>query len=145
MTANQESSQSGAHRDGAIADEARPRKPNTWLVVSLAFALTAVMAVDAYLIRHIPKPLPPAAQEMDLRWAVADVVKEIEAFRQGEGRLPTAADLEGLLNEVISYQTDGSEYRVTAIQGTLRVEYDGSVPLETWMAQRGMAPQEHGS
>ena len=53
---------------------------------------------------------------------------------------------EGLLDEVVSYETSGDDYRVTANAGSVRIEYDGSVPLETWVTQRTVVhPGDDGS
>ena len=120
----------------SAVSEAQVRKPNTALVATLAVTLTVIMAMDIYVATRAPEPLPAAEQEIDLRWVVAGVVDEIEVFRQEQGRLPTAADLNGLLDEVISYEPTGDSYLVSAGAGELRIEYDGSVPLETWVTQR---------
>ena len=127
------------------AAEAQVKTPNTAFVATLAVILTLIMATDIYVAARSPEPLPPAEQEIDLRWIVADVVVEIEVFREERGHLPTASDLDGLLDEVISFERTGDSYRVVGDAGNVRVEYDGSLPLEQWVRERRVPDPEAGS
>ena len=129
--------------DAAAA--AQVKKPNTAFVATLAVILTLIIVADVYVAARMPDPLPPAEQEIDLRWIVADVVVEIEVFREEEGHLPTASDLDGLLDEVISFERIGDSYRVVGDAGNVRVEYDGSLPLDQWVNERRVPDPEAGS
>ena len=76
----------------------------------------------------------------DLRRTVGALVEEIEAFRAEEGRLPEEAEL--IAEELIGPEIDDQmEYTVTAdgyvirlSEDSLVAEYDGSVPLDRWVA-----------
>lgn len=111
-------------------DPVRPRRLRARVGVGVLVALL-LTAVGAML-------LPPARQaprevEADLRWAVAQVVGEVEAVRRRTGRLPTTEELHGLVSELVVYRADGDAYTVTAQRDGVRVLYDGTEPLEAWL------------
>jgi hypothetical protein len=87
-----------------------------------------------YLLSIRTTELDPHRVEVDLRWAVAEVVEEIERQRSISGELPRHEDLHGLLGEAISYTLLGSSYRIVGSRGDVRVEFDGSIPLDEWRA-----------
>jgi hypothetical protein len=70
--------------------------------------------------------------EADLRWAVAQVVRRVEALRVQTGRLPAPADLGGLVSDLVVYEPLGEGYRVYGRRGPVRVEFDGAIPLARW-------------
>ena len=120
----------------AAAQEAGARaapKRRTQILVTLWLILAGVITADAYFFTRPPPELPPAEQEIDLRWIVAGVVDEIEAFRVEEGRLPTRAEFTDLLDEVVSYEVRGEAYVVRGQVDEILVEYDGSVLLDVWL------------
>jgi hypothetical protein len=91
--------------------------------------------------------LPPAAQseaevEADLRWAVANVVREVEAFRARTGALPDAGRIRLLLGEHVTYEPVDDVYLVVGERDEVRVVFDGSVPLDAWLARRGPDARE---
>ena len=120
----------------AAAQRQRPRSRKP-LVAGLIMALALVVAWDVSRWNQPPAPLPPEEQTTSLRWVIAGVVEEVQAFRTAEGNLPSAADLEGLLDEAISYQVVGDGFRVVGTAGEIELTFDGSVPLEEWVANAG--------
>ncbi len=117
------------------AERAKPKASGLALAVASAI-LASVVAWDAYVLTRPPEGLPPAEQEVDLAWLVVDAVDLIESYREDEGRLPTAADLSDLLDEEVSYTTQGDRYFVVAVSDEVRVEYDSSLSIEEWIAAR---------
>ena len=108
------------------------RSPVVWFVA----VAVAVLAVVSYPTLRAPDTPPAPVLEADLRWAVANVVREVEAFRQRHGRLPEAADLHGLLSDAVTYEPAQDDYHVIGSYGSVHIEYDGTQPLEEWAAER---------
>ncbi|HSW29791.1 MAG TPA: hypothetical protein VLH75_09955 [Longimicrobiales bacterium] len=81
-----------------------------------------------------PRAQPAADVEADLRWAVAHVVREVEAHRARSGALPGPEVLRPLLGEHVAYEAVGDSYLVTAKRDGIEVRFDGSVELEAWLA-----------
>jgi len=102
-----------------------------WVLGGL-LALSVGAAALVPLLR--PTTQPVAEVEADLRWAVANVVREVEAHRARSGALPGPEALRPLLGEHVTYQAAGDAYFVTAERDGVRVRFDGSVPLEAWLA-----------
>lgn len=103
-----------------------------WIVA----ALLAVGVVVALALRGgSASAQPPHLVEADLRWAVAQVVEHVERERLLRGRLPEARDLRPLLGETLDYSVRDGDYRVVGRRDGVRVEYDGSVPLDEWRAR----------
>ena len=99
--------------------------------------LALVVAWDVSRWTQPPVPLTPEEQSIDLTWIVAGVVEEVEAFRTAEGRLPSTADLEDLLDETVSYQVEGDGFRVVGTAGEAELTFDGSLPLGEWIVRNG--------
>lgn len=78
---------------------------------------------------------PAHLVEADLRWAVARVVEHVEKERMLRGRIPEEGEVRVLLSEALSYSVEEGGYRVVGRRGGVRVEYDGSLPLEEWIAR----------
>ena len=110
------------------------KRRRRWLVPA-GILLVGMAGGVAYLALASPGSLSPQEEEADLRWAVGQVVNRIEAFRTERGRLPAEGDLFGLLSDHIVYTTHGDGYLVSGTKGPIQVEYDGTVPLGTWMEQ----------
>ena len=123
-------------RDVELVRTERPRwRPRAWYVWSVLVA--AVVLAFAYYPALCAPDTPEAPRlEADLRWAVANVVREVESARQRRGRLPEAAALHGLLSDAVTYQPAGDNYRVVGTYGSVTVVYDGTQPLEEWAAAR---------
>jgi hypothetical protein len=94
----------------------------------------AVVVWDVYMLTRPPRALPPAEMVVDLRWFVADAVDQIETMRAESGRLPARAELSDLVAGGIEYEISGAGYVVALTDGGVRVVYDGSLPLERWVA-----------
>jgi len=115
-------------------DAARPAARR---VVALGVILAASV-IAAGLSLLLPAPGQTEAEvEADLRWAVANVVREVEAFRARTGALPDAGRLRLLLGEHVTYEPVDDAYLVVGERDDVEVTFDGSVPLDEWLAQRG--------
>lgn len=101
-------------------------------------AILAVCMVGAALLLLLPSPRQSEEDvEADLRWAVANVVREVEASRARTGALPDPERLRILAGEHVTYEPVGDLYLVTGERDRVRVVYDGTVPLEEWLTRRG--------
>ena len=65
---------------------------------------------------------------------MAQVVRRVESLRAQTGSLPTVEALHGLVSELIVYEQTGEVYIVVGRRGDAQVVYDGSVPLDVWLA-----------
>lgn len=122
-----ERDESATMRDGPPA----ARRARTLAAVGIAFA--AVAAWDVYVLSRPPETLPPQVTEIDVRVMVATAVEAVEDFRTEEGRLPTPAEIEAVLDEDITYSARGDRYLISAEVGGTRIEYDGDEPLDDWI------------
>jgi hypothetical protein len=105
------------------------------VVLGVLLVLSLAVAALATLLR--PAVQPAADVEADLRWAVAHVVRAVEAHRARTGSLPGPEPLRPLLGEHVAYQARGEGYVVSAERDGIRVRFDGTVPLEAWLAAPG--------
>lgn len=126
-----------AHRPGSTRPVVRYDAPGVghrrlWVLGAL-LVLSVAAAALATLLR--PASQPPADVEADLRWAVANVVRGVEAHRARTGALPRPEMLQPLLGEHLTYEASGGAYVVTGERDGVRVRFDGSVPLEAWLAE----------
>jgi len=101
----------------------------------LGAVLALSVAVAAALTLIPPRAQSPGEVEADLRWAVANVVREVEAERARTGALPAPQRLDALLGEHLRYEPVGGAYVVTGERDGVRVSWDGTVPLEEWVAE----------
>jgi len=128
---------------GVAAQEAAERqKPRSQApaLVGAAVIFAAVIAWDVYAFSRAPAPVPTDELRVDLRWLVADAVGVIEGFRIETGRLPTRAELGDLLAEDLLYEVRGDSYVVAVAEGALRVQFDGTVPLDRWVDDESAGP-----
>jgi len=114
-------------------DAPRASARRLW-VLGAILALSVAAAALSTLLQ--PRAQPEAEVDADLRWAVANVVREVEAFRTRTGALPNPERLRILLGEHLTYEPAGDAYVVTGKRDAVRVLYDGTVPLEEWLAAR---------
>lgn len=95
--------------------------------------LLVVAIATALVLRDSGSGGQPAhLVEADLRWAVARVVEHVERERLLRGRLPAESELRLLLGETLTYSAGEGGYRVVGRRDGVRVEYDGSLPIEEW-------------
>lgn len=127
-------------RETAARAAAGPSNPRlrAWGAAALALALAGLVGTNLWLLTRPPEGLPPAAQEVDLRYIVAGVVDVVEDLREANGRLPTPAEMEDYLadDDEVRYEVSGERFRVTVQAEGVEVTYDGSVPLADWLSMR---------
>ena len=100
-------------------------------------ALAVLSLAGAALATLIPPSSQPADDvEADLRWAVAHVVRAVEAHRARTGSLPAPERLLPLLGEHLAYEASGDAYVVSGERDGVGVRFDGSVPLDAWLVSR---------
>lgn len=107
-------------------------RPGRTRLVTLTVLLLATAAGSAYLSLRPQAEPPPWEVEADLRWAVAQVVRRVEALRERTGRLPAPEELHGLVNDLVVYEPLGDGYRVFGRRGPVYVEFDPDVPVDRW-------------
>lgn len=120
--------------------EAEERRRGRWRLPGLAVSLVAlalVLAWNGWLVVRPTQRLSDAVVEGGLRHEVSLLVEEIEAFRSSNGRLPRPEEIAPLLDEVVRYEVQNGDYVVTAGSGSVQLVYDGSVPIDAWMAETG--------
>lgn len=98
-----------------------------WVLGTL-LVLSAVAAAVAPLLRPVTQT--PADVEADLRWAVDNVAREVEAHRSRTGELPPPELLRPLLGEHVTYEARDGTYLVSAEREGVRVRLDGAPPVE---------------
>ena len=94
-----------------------------------------VAAWNGYRLRT-PATLSPVEQAADLRAEAAVLVREIEAYRDLQGRLPEPAAIAYLMDQGLSYRVVDpvvGRYEVTRTAGGVSVTYDGSLPVVLWV------------
>ncbi|GMV07060.1 MAG: hypothetical protein AMXMBFR53_33350 [Gemmatimonadota bacterium] len=127
-------------REAAARAAAGPRNPRlrVWGAAALALVFAGLVGMNFWLLTRPPEGLPPAAQEVDLRYIVAGVADVVEDFREANGRLPTPGEMEDYLadDDEVRYEVSGEHFRVTAQAEGVEVTYDGSVPLAEWLSIR---------
>jgi len=132
-----EASRSLGVPDEAVVEPGTGTGPSTpwpapvWIVIGLlALGIVTALAVRGSGSRGQPAHLI----EADLRWAVVQVVEHVENERLLRGRIPEERRIRVLLGEALTYSVEEDGYRVVGRRDGVRVEYDGSVPLEGWRA-----------
>ena len=120
--------------------EAEGLRSRKWYLPGLMASLIAFALVAAWNVWLITRPTPmlsPRLLEGGLRYEVGQLVREIEAHRAEHGTLPTPEDLAPFLDEIVGYTLDGGEYVVSVRHDGVSLTYDGSVPIDRWMAETG--------
>lgn len=123
-------------RTAAIEEAAERQKPKSRapILAAVGVIFVAVLGWNVYVLAQPPELPGPAEEALHLRYFVGDAVNLIEDFRAEEGRLPTRADLGDLLDAEIRYDAGEGGYVVGLEGEQVSVEYDGSVPLDAWVA-----------
>ena len=115
------------------ADRQKPRADG-W---KIAVAFVILIAVVAWNVQSFTSELeapPLASEEEHLAWFVVDAVEAVEDFRTDEGHLPNAQEALELLEDDVTYQLRGDQYTIAVEGDEGRVVYDGSVPIDDWIA-----------
>jgi len=121
----------------AASEKAKPKSRRGLLLLGLAL-LAVVIAWDWHALTRPPEPLPVAEQEIDLSWFVLGAVDVVEGYRAEQGRLPTAAELEGVLDPEVTYSPQDESYLLVAESNGATVEYRSELPLEEWISLQGL-------
>jgi hypothetical protein len=102
-------------------DAARAGARRVW---ALGGGLALSVALAAALTLIPPRAQSPDEVEADLRWAVDNVVREVEAARARTGSLPAPQRLGALLGEHLTYEPAGDAYVITGERDGVRVRWD---------------------
>ena len=128
------------HRAAVVEVEERQKpKSQTPVLLGSLVVLLLVGVWNAWLFSRPPEGLPAEAVALDLRYDVQFVVELVEDFRLDNGRLPTVEEMSEYLDEDLLYLVNGSSFQVTVFDGDIEVTYDGTVPLDSWVAVAGGA------
>ena len=114
----------------------KPKSRTPILVGALAL-LVVVGAWNVWALTRPPEGLPPEIVADGLRYTVQLAAEAVEDFRADQGRLPSAEEVADYLDDFVVYVVTSDGFAVTAMDGEVQVTYDGSVPLEAWMAETG--------
>lgn len=128
-----------AEHEAAIeeAEERQRPKSRTPMLVGALTLLVLVGVWNAWVLTRPPESLPPEVVSDGLRYTVQMAAEAIQDFRAEQGRLPSAAEVADYLDDFVVYVVTIDGFAVTAMDGEVQVTYDGSVPLEVWMAETG--------
>ena len=124
----------------AVAEDVEERqkpKSRTPILVGALTLLVVVGAWNAWILTRPPEGLPPEIVANGLRYSVQFAAEVVEDFRAEQGRLPRAAEVADYLDDFVVYVVTIDGFAVTAMDGDVQVTYDGSVPLDVWMAETG--------
>lgn len=99
--------------------------------------LVAVVAWNAWAFTRPPDVPPDAEIALALRETAGAVAKEALALAAQQGRLPTRAELGDELDDQLTYEVHGEGFVVTNTDGVIQVRYDGSRPVDDWVASGG--------
>lgn len=125
--------------EGQVAD-ARARRARGRAGLHLALALPVLAVVlgwNAWLATRPPELPPDEDIALALRENAAVLVQEVVAFRDDQGRLPTPDAMAHLTDDEVTYTPTDTGFEVHATDGVVEVRYDGSLPLERWVAAGG--------
>jgi hypothetical protein len=119
-----------AERDAASRVKTRPRSPSRWaLPVGVNLGVLAlyllVFTPDWVTVRPIPAP-DPAARVESLRLAMYIQMKQIEAYRIANGRLPATLAEAGTVAPGVDYVPQGTTYLLIATAGETVLRYESS-------------------
>ena len=109
-----------------------PSGQTLWIRVAIGSVALAVLLGGTLLVERRVPGLEAHRVEADLRWAVSEVVEEVERLHGMRGALPGPEELQGLLSEATDYIPEGDTYRVVGARNGVRVEFDGRIPLDEW-------------
>ncbi len=110
------------HRFAAPA----PGRRRVWVLGALLALSVALGAVASWLR---PVVQSPAEVEADLRWAVDNVVRQVEAHHSRTGMLPPREILLPLLGEHLTYDILDGSWVVSAERDGVRVRVEGAPPV----------------
>ena len=124
----------GVHYEAPDAPSSAPAASGEipWAPVAIGVVLLGAILAGLLLSEHRAPNLEAHRVEADLRWAVAEVVVEVDRLRSILGELPRPEDLHGLLSEAVVYIPTGDTYRVVGSRDGVRVEFDGRIPVDRW-------------
>lgn len=120
--------------------QARRRpKSRRGLLIGSVTAFTLVAAWNVWLVVRTPPAPSEQEQICGLMRTAAAVGQEVLGLRTSGRRLPTAEELAYLLDGRLTYNVDGERFAVIHTDGVHTATYDGSQPVDQWMAASGCA------
>lgn len=99
--------------------------------------LAAVAAWNAWAFTRPPDVPPDADIGLALRETAGALAREALALAARQGRLPPPAELGEELDDELTYELVGEGFVVTNTDGVIQVRYDGSRPVDDWVASGG--------
>ncbi len=118
-------------------EERQKPKSRTPILVGALVLLVVVGAWNAWVLTRPPEGLPPEVVSDGLRYTVQMAAEAVQDFRAEQGRLPSSEEVADYLDDFVVYVVTSDGFAITAFDGEVQVTYDGSVPLEAWMADTG--------
>lgn len=106
-------------------------------VLLLLPVLLAVVAWNVWMFTRPPEAPPDADIGLALRETAGALAREVLALTAQQGRLPTPAEVGDELDDELTYELSGEGFVVTNTDGVLQVRYDGSRPVDDWVASGG--------
>jgi hypothetical protein len=132
-----------ARDQAAIREMEARRRPKSrrGLLIGAIAAFSLVAAWNAWLLLRGPQVPTEEQQICGLMRTAGAVGEEVLGLRASTRRVPTAEELGYLLDGRLTYRTEGSGFAVMHTDGVHTVSYDGSQPVNAWMAAAGCPVQ----
>ena len=106
-------------------------------VLMLLPVLVGVVAWNVWAFTRPPDVPPDGDIALALRETAGALAQEALAMAAQQGRLPTPAELADQLDNELTYELRGEGFVVTNTDGVIQVRYDGSRPVDEWVASGG--------
>lgn len=119
----------------------RRSKAATYTLLALP-VLGAVLAWNVWSLTRTPQPAPDPEIALALRRTAGALAEEVLALQARQGRLPTADELGGYVDDELTYTVRGEGFVITNTDGVIAVRYEGAQPVAEWVAGGGFTRVE---
>lgn len=119
----------------------RRSKAATYTLLALP-VLGAVLAWNVWSFTRTPQLPPDPEIAFALRKTAGALAEEVLALKARQGRLPTAGELGGYVDDELTYTVRGEGFVITNTDGVIAVRYDGAQPVADWVAGGGFTRVE---
>lgn len=132
-------------RRRAVRETREPEDPDTSFFVQVGLLVTGTFFFyllffsPAWIAPTAAEPIAAAQVEEGLRFHISVVARNVEAFRDEQGRLPSSIEeLGGIAKEGVRYQRiDESTFEIRAVSGDTSLRYVSTQPLAEFYAEAG--------
>lgn len=116
--------------------ETPPRSRLGLLAIALV-SLVVASGISWWTVTRPPQLPPVEDQAYALRRSAGAVANEVLILRAQRGSLPSRDAVTDLLDEGLTYEPREGTFTVRNTDGEIVVVYDGTMPVEQWVASGG--------